>query len=319
MYSMTRKQFLKKVGGAGAAAAISQLAFAIPAPSRKPRIKLGIALSSYTGDYATNTGLEARIADVAAIGAEGIEIISETHIPNYPNPPSRWIEQWHRLMREHKTSPSCYNCRMDWGLSKTGKLTPHEFPHALIRDMELAKRLGFKILQPAWKEVTPEAGSAAELRQMVQRILPYAEKHGVQIALEIHSSSLCNSPVVDAYLNLIAKMPTHYIGVLLYIENSGTQTGAASRKQLSALLPYMLHCRAQFVGTYLFNPETTSWEISDERQRYTAPFESIIPLLVQAEYEGYISSEYEGPRIELVASSHLHRQNAQMRELVQRA
>ena len=84
MYQMTRRQFLKTVAGAGTAVAFSSLTIAAPDP--KSQIKLGTTLYSYTGGYGATTNLEAWIADAAAIGAKGIEIVSEIHIPNYPNP-----------------------------------------------------------------------------------------------------------------------------------------------------------------------------------------------------------------------------------------
>ena len=48
--------------------------------------KLGVTLYSYTGDYGVTMTLEDCIADAVDAGATGIEILSETHIPGYPNP-----------------------------------------------------------------------------------------------------------------------------------------------------------------------------------------------------------------------------------------
>jgi sugar phosphate isomerase/epimerase len=313
MRAITRKQFLKAFGGAGAAAVLAPLAFAGPALEQK--IKLGVSLYSYTGDYPVTTNLKAFIADVACIGAEGIEIVPDIHIPNYPTPSSTWIGQWHELMSDYKTQPSCYKCRMVSSVGKRDMLTQQEFLNSLVQDMQLAKRLGFNILQPAWESVIPAQGSVAAWRQMAQRILPYAEKHGVKVAFDVNAAG----PAVDSFADFIARTQTKHLGIVLNIGKSGMQPGGASFRQLQAVLPYTLHVRAQFVGSYLFHTETTSWRIAEEPQRYTAPIENMIPLLLQAKYEGVISSEYEGPRIELVASNHLQMQNARMLRLIQRA
>ena len=54
--------------------------------------KLGVTLYSYTGDYGVTMTLEDCIADVVDMGATGIEILSETHIPGYPNPSDAWVD-----------------------------------------------------------------------------------------------------------------------------------------------------------------------------------------------------------------------------------
>jgi hypothetical protein len=315
MHKLTRQEFLRTVAGAAAGMAVA--AWPTAAAGRKCKIKLGVTLYSYTGDYGGTTRLEDCIADAAAMGAEGIELVGETHIPDYPNPPDRWIEQWHGWMHKYKTEPSCYDCRMDSRLWRTGRLSPEESLHRLLRDMELAKRLGFKVLRPAWKEATPEAGSgAATWRQMAQEALPYAEKYDVQLAPEVHSSNFKNSPIVEGYVDLVAKTRTRNLGVLLNGDRSGAPAAAEDSKPLLSILPYTLHVRTRFLGPYQFDSERQSWMMTEERQRYSAPFESLIPLLVQAGYAGYISSEYEGPCYAFLTSSHLGLQHARMKRLV---
>jgi hypothetical protein len=46
--------------------------------------RYGVSLYSYMGDYGTVMDLEAALASVADIGATGVEILGEGHIPNYP-------------------------------------------------------------------------------------------------------------------------------------------------------------------------------------------------------------------------------------------
>jgi hypothetical protein len=44
-------------------------------------MKYGVALYSYTGDFQVTMTLEDCVADTADMGATGIEILSDTHIP----------------------------------------------------------------------------------------------------------------------------------------------------------------------------------------------------------------------------------------------
>src|SRR3972149_6640941 len=106
-YTMTRKDFLQTVAGVAMPAAIPSLSAAEP---QKPGMKLGVTLYSYTGDFGAGTmSLEDCIADVADLGGEGIEILGETHVPDFPNPSDRWIEQWRGWMEKYKIRPSCYD------------------------------------------------------------------------------------------------------------------------------------------------------------------------------------------------------------------
>ena len=106
MRQMTRKQFIQTVTGGTATAVVST--FSTVAGVSKSGVKLGVTLYSYTGEYGVTTFLEDCIADAAAIGAEGIELLSETHIPNYPHPSNRWFEHWNGLIDKYGTKPS-YN------------------------------------------------------------------------------------------------------------------------------------------------------------------------------------------------------------------
>ena len=50
------------------------------------KIRLGVALYSYGADFMTTMTLEDCLADVADMGATGVEILSDTHIVGYPRP-----------------------------------------------------------------------------------------------------------------------------------------------------------------------------------------------------------------------------------------
>ena len=52
--------------------------------------------------YLGKMDAEGMIRATAEMGAEGVEIISEAIIPNFPNPPESWINQWFQWMDEYK-------------------------------------------------------------------------------------------------------------------------------------------------------------------------------------------------------------------------
>jgi len=76
-------------------------------------IDLGVSLYSYGGDYLVTMTLEDCLADVADVGAEGIEILADTHIAGYPSPTTAWVDDWHELVGRHHLTPTCYSSWLD--------------------------------------------------------------------------------------------------------------------------------------------------------------------------------------------------------------
>ena len=89
-----------------------------------PRL-LGVSLYSYGGDYLVTMTLEDCLADVADMGASGIEILADTHIAGYPNPTTAWIDDWLELVGRRLT-PTCYSSWLDTRLHKRPDLTVDE-------------------------------------------------------------------------------------------------------------------------------------------------------------------------------------------------
>ena len=55
-------------------------------------LQYGVSTYSYTGDVNTSMTLEDVFADIADLGATGIEILGEGNLPNYPTPDAAWID-----------------------------------------------------------------------------------------------------------------------------------------------------------------------------------------------------------------------------------
>ena len=55
-------------------------------------LKYCVSTYSYTGDVYTSMTLEDVFADIADLGATGIEILGEGNLPNYPTPDPAWID-----------------------------------------------------------------------------------------------------------------------------------------------------------------------------------------------------------------------------------
>jgi sugar phosphate isomerase/epimerase len=295
-------------------------------------ITFGVSLYSYGGDYCVTMTLEDCVADVADMGATDIEILADTHIAGYPNPTSAWIDEWHALVDRHGLTPTCYSSWLDTRLRPDRTLTVDEAVPILVRDLELAHRLGFTLVRPKLGVVSLDLIPDPIWRESVERALPKAEEYGIRIAPEIHAPTPLRSKIVDDYVDL-ARESDHF-GLL--IDTGIFQTGERSRDhsdsvfrfgnpdpELAAqvaremsrpmavdpadlidLMPYVFHVHAKF------------WDMTDDLTDPHVPYDAIVKVLVEHGYRGSLSSEYEGRRDLYRASDVVRRQQAMLRRLV---
>ncbi len=293
------------------------------------KMKYGVSLYSYTGDFGVTMTLEDCIADAADMGATGIEILGETHIPGYPEPAARWVDEWHGLMERYGTDPTCYSCWIDSRMVPGRTLTVEESLRILNRDLELAARLGFTVMRPKLGVVTWDLDPDPAWRETVKRALPRAAELGIRIAPEIHWPTPLRSTVVDGYLDLIQSTGTEHFGFVLDTsvfqdrprrhqigsehETFGGGDGSPpppppellgiDPREMLDLIPYVFHVHAKF------------WEMTEDLTDPHIPWEAIVPVLKQGGYDGYLSSEYEGERTLYLASELLRRQQVMLRRL----
>ena len=98
-------------------------------------LKYGVSLYSYTGDMNTVLTLEDAMAEIADLGATGIEILGEGNIPNYPEPSTRVDRPWHELLVALPLEPTNYGSWIDSRMWRDRDLTAMEGADMLARDL----------------------------------------------------------------------------------------------------------------------------------------------------------------------------------------
>jgi sugar phosphate isomerase/epimerase len=216
---MTRKDFLKTAGAAAMTAYLAESP--AMAQSTKAPIRLSASLYCYNGDFLAGTmDLEACLADLSDMGAEGVEILPEAHVAGFPNPSEEWVRQWFLWLEKYKLKPSAYDGFVDTKLYKNRALTVQEMAGQMIRDIKLANRLGYKVYRgqgSSWPDCLGPADSVwgkAGITQfdLYDRVMEVAEKYDVRIGEEIHVPALLKSKWMDQTLNYIQKTGTKYLG-----------------------------------------------------------------------------------------------------------
>jgi sugar phosphate isomerase/epimerase len=373
---LTRKDFMKTLASAAASAVVpltTGSAGAAAAAATTGRMKLGATVYSYGPDLQAHTmTLEDCIADIADMGAEGIEILGESHVADYPTPGGRWVDQWFAWMERYQVKPSAYDTFVDSMFYRNRLLTSDEAAARLMVDLRLANQLGFKVVRQQWPPY-PADDPADEIHapyvksklamETIMKALPAAEKLDVKIAVELHSPTQLKSGFVDSILEVISRTGTRHFGfcpdfsafvrrlprarlarlmtqgarrnivdyiAAAYEQNLGPARTVAEVKRmggnsveveyagiagayhfsnndpqdLAPLVPYSYHVHAKF------------YEITDELREYSVPYDEVLAVLAKGGYTGYLSSEYEGARVDYTTSAAIRAQHALCRSLL---
>jgi hypothetical protein len=331
---ISRKSFLQTLGSAVALsqaplfAAGSAPQKSQPASQSKSQPKMSVSLYSYNGDLQLgNMNMEDCLLDLEDMGVEGVEFLPDALVPNYPNPPKQWVDQWFRLLEKYKLKQSACDCAADTKLYATKAISAQQIADMIIRDLKLANMLGFKVyrgLGSSWPAALGPKGSIYDSGvthlQIYDRILPAAEKYQIKIGEELHVPFYFRaSEWFDQTMDYIEKKKIKNLGFVpdmsIYSKMSaGSRMGGgmaqADPKQanqpedLLKIMPYIFHIHGKC--------RNILEDLSDDA---SISYSSVIPVLAKAGYPNYISTEYEGERTPLLASHQVRRHQLMVRRM----
>lgn len=354
---MKRKDFLKTAAGAAAAIALPTTAVGTAAFTslsttscsyavQKKGAKRGVSLFSYTMEFLYRKTLEdilEHVADLAAPDQDyqmGVEIL-HGHVPNYPNPPTEWVDNWHKMMEKYNLFPAQFGTWTDSNRYFGRETTVQEELDALIIDIKLANLLGFDrirsryasastngvpALQPGGGARFPwmtealggtQSGYGGEPRlkttwqEVMKAALPTAEKYNVRLTEEFQwdiKARQCAEMV--EFIEREDALPWYSINPdfakFSNLSYSGTPKQPVSEpKDLIPVLPYcgILHAKCGDVNENCEDPST--------------PFPEIIKILLDHNWDGYLITEYQGPKMfEGQSINQVRRMTVQLRRLL---
>lgn len=290
--------------------------------------RYGVSLYSYMGDFGTVMDLETALRSIADLGATGVEILGEGHIPNYPNPSPEWIADWFRLLEKYALEPTNYGSWIDTRLHSSGPdgrdMSIAEGVAALQRDLRLAKRLGFRFVRPKIGVVSGDLIPHPIWSEVVEQSLDLAAELDVIICPEIHSPTPIKHEVVDDYIDLIKRTGTKHFGLLL-------DTGIFQDRPIPLAPGELPGRRPAFLDGINVDPadvfdiiehvvfiQAKFHDIDQDLNDQQIPWEPVLRALKDAGYTGYLSSEYEGERIPWRSIEQVRRQHSLMRQVADR-
>ncbi|MDQ1169080.1 sugar phosphate isomerase/epimerase [Microbacterium proteolyticum] len=290
--------------------------------------RYGVSLYSYMSDFGTVMDLETAMASIADLGATGLEILGEAHVPNYPNPTDAWVEQWFALLEKYGLEPTNMGSWIDTRLHSSGPngrdMTVEEGTAALQRDLRLAKRLGFRFVRPKIGVVSGDLVPHPIWTEVVEASLPLAEELDVIICPEIHSPTPIKHEVVDDYIALIHRTGTKHFGLLLDTGIFQDRPIPLKPGELPGQRPAFLdgiHVDPNDVFDVIENVvfiQAKFHDIDEELDDKQIPWEPVLKALKDAGYTGYLSSEYEGEREPWRSIEQVRRQHSLIRQIADR-
>lgn len=296
-------------------------------------IKHSITLYSFGKKFADETySIEDCIVKAKELGAQGIELVASQMVPGYPWPGDEWIEEFKGLCKKHQVDPVCYSAYVDMGMRSDRDLNANEIIECTLNDMEIASKLGFKLVR------SQHAMSPAILEKMI----PYAQKYGLHLAIEMHHPHEPSTPVWQEYMDVMRRSNTDCIGIVPDMSSfqqypTGTYKdfiirtmhlpeavvdaaiAAHNRWEDKALVIEMAkamtdspNVEAFIDNMYYRYPHPTDFDglkevlkyskyihgkffyINDEGIEDAIPYNDILNIIKESGFDGYICTEFEG-------------------------
>jgi sugar phosphate isomerase/epimerase len=273
MNTLSRRQFI------GAAAAFA----ATPALAAKPKFRLNYILSSSM--YGT-LPLKVILPEATKTGADTIDIWPRVHGNQREQMEEMGHEKFAVMLKQHKTAK---------GNLRLGCITRYDLgPFGLQKEMAIAKKFGAKVLVCGGRGRRGLKGAElkAEVKKFAELLKPHltaAEKTGVTLAIENHSSNLINTP--DSMKWLVELAPSKHLGIALapyHLESLGVDAAghAALIKALGNRIA-MFYAWQHGMGCHKKLPKEQ--ELLQMPGRGNLDFTPIVRALKQINYRGFTS------------------------------
>ena len=258
------------------------------------KIKRGVAIYSYSGEYGRTMDLEDCFRDIYDCGATGIEILANSHIDSYPKLSDAYVEKWQYLCERYRVEPAEYGHWVDTRLYKTRDISMEEAKEKLVNDFRIANRLGFHILRTKLGVINEELAPVENWREIIKSVLAEAEKYDVVMCPEIHLTTVLSDQFVTDYVDFIEETGTKNFGLnidLSVFQNRFDVPGVvvynpdckhSQPEEIIPLLPYVKCIHAKFN------------KMDEDFNELTIPYPKILKILQEQGWEGYLLSEYEG-------------------------
>ena len=241
-----------------------------------------------------NMELEDCFMSMQDMGAHGLEILADGIIDGYPTPSNEWLNKWFGLIDKYDIVPVEYGHWVESRLFRGRESTVEESLEQLIHDIKLASFLGFTCMRTKLGVCDETLTPVPIWRDVIRAALPYAEKYNVVMLPEIHSPTKLKSRMIEDYCEFIDKEQTKHFGFNIdfgvfqnnYVDGMPRfmELDPSMPEDIIPLLPYVHCCHAKY------------YNMNEDFEETTIPYREVIEIMKKYEWDGYLLSEYEGPK-----------------------
>lgn len=167
------------------------------------KIKLGVSLFSFTGEFISNEwSLEDCLRTVSELGVEGFELVGSQMLRTYPYVTDDYLKYFNNLCAKHNVKILSYGANMDRGMRADRDLTNDEMLARTVNDIKTAWKLGCRLMRVQYM-IPPE---------VMARLAPYAEEYDVRLGVEIHNPETPSTAAIRRYIEVFERVGSHHLG-----------------------------------------------------------------------------------------------------------
>lgn len=296
-------------------------------------IKLGLTLYCFTSEYVKGIlDLEGIIRKACEMGYTGYEIVATQMCPDYPFVSDEFLGKLHAINQKYGMEIISYAANMDRGMRHDRNLTEDEMLERAIIDVKSANKLGCRVMREQFlcgpnvlKRLAPYAEEfnvkvGIEIHNPEYPTSPYMNEY-YNVICETGSNhigfipdfgcfatkpnwpnwqaALRNGATIEM-LELSKKLRYEKVPMQearkIMIENGAngaameafngmygfvTFSNSPDLEGLKKILPYCVEMHGKF------------HYINGNLQEHSIPYEKILPIIYESDFDGYIMSEYE--------------------------
>lgn len=234
-------------------------------------------------------------------------------------------------MDKYGVTPVCHDMFLDYNKKKGHYYTDDEAVQSFKRDIDFAKKLGFKVIRVI-VNATP---------QIMEKVIPYAEDADIKLGIEVHAPWHINSVWMYRHWEVMERTGTKHFGFIpdmggftqrlprIVVERMIRQGAdpkiaefVCAQHEKGVMAEYTIYEVSRMSNrridmavaelsrhNTMVNPISLLqhiprivhihgkfYEMLDDYTEYSIPYKEIIEVLNKGGYDGYIASEYEGNR-----------------------
>jgi sugar phosphate isomerase/epimerase len=166
-------------------------------------LNLGVTFHSFTSEWVSYVwSFEDLMYNAAQLGG-GVEIVGPAHHRDFPHVPDEFVATFTSSVRRNGLTPTSYGSYADPFMRWDRDLTADELVAYTLPQLHGAARLGFPIVRLQ--------NFAAEV---VERLLPTAEKLGIRMGYELHVPLDLDSERTRFLVEQINRIDSPYLGLI---------------------------------------------------------------------------------------------------------